>query len=427
MSKTNANLMERRQNAMPRGVGQAHPIFVQKAQNAEVWDVEGRRYIDFAGGIAVVNTGHRHPKVIAAAQAQLESFSHTCFQVLAYEPLIELAERLNQAAPGNFAKKTFFMTTGAEAVENAVKIARAATRRSGIIAFQGGFHGRTMMGMALTGKVEPYKAGFGPFPAEVFHAPYPDSFHGVTVDDSIAGIEALFKYDIEPSRVAAIIVEPVQGEGGYIAAPTEFFQRVRALCDKHGILMIADEVQTGIARTGKLFAMEHHGVAADITTLAKGLGGGFTLSAIVGKAEVMDAPNPGGLGGTYAGNPVAIAAALAVLDVVKEEKLCERSAAIGEQVSARFKAIGKKHKVVANVRGLGAMVGVELCHDGDVHKPAADVTKAVIGEAAKRGLILLSCGSYGNVLRLMMPLTTSDEILKEGLDIIEASFDAVCA
>jgi 4-aminobutyrate aminotransferase len=424
-TKTNAKLMERRQNALPRGVGQAHPIFVTRAENTEVWDVEGRRYIDFAGGIAVVNTGHRHPKVVAAAQKQLEAFTHTCFQVLAYEPLIELAERLNQAAPGNFAKKTFFMTTGAEAVENAVKIARSATGRSGIIAFNGGFHGRTMMGMALTGKVEPYKAGFGPFPAEVFHAPYPDALHGVTVDDAIAGVEALFKYDIEASRVAAIIVEPVQGEGGYIPAPTEFFQRLRALCDKHGILLIADEVQTGIGRTGKLFAMEHHGVAADITTLAKGLGGGFTLSAIVGKAEIMDGPNPGGLGGTYAGNPVAIAAALAVLDVVEEEKLCDRSAAIGERIKARFKALAQKHDVIADVRGLGAMVGVELCHGGDVKKPAADVTKAVIAEAAKRGLVLLSCGSYGNVLRLMLPLTVSDEILAEGLDIIEASFEAV--
>lgn len=424
-TKTNASLMERRQNALPRGVGQAHPIFVTRAENTEVWDVEGRRYIDFAGGIAVVNTGHRHPKVVAAAQKQLEAFTHTCFQVLAYEPLIELAERLNKAAPGNFAKKTFFMTTGAEAVENAVKIARAATGRSGIIAFNGGFHGRTMMGMALTGKVDPYKIGFGPFPAEVFHAPYPDALHGVTVDDAISGVEALFKYDIEAARVAAIIVEPVQGEGGYIPAPTEFFQRLRALCDKHGILLIADEVQTGIGRTGKMFAMEHHGVAADITTLAKGLGGGFTLSAIVGKAEIMDGPNPGGLGGTYAGNPVAIAAALAVLDVVEEEKLCNRSAEIGERIKARFKTLAQKHDVITDVRGLGAMVGVELCHGGDVKKPAADVTKAVVAEAAKRGLVLLSCGSYGNVLRLMLPLTVSDEILAEGLDIIEASFDAV--
>ncbi|MGL6204787.1 MAG: aminotransferase class III-fold pyridoxal phosphate-dependent enzyme, partial [Giesbergeria sp.] len=312
---SNASLYARREAAVPRGVGHSHQIFIDRAENGEIWDVQGRRYIDFAGGIAVLNTGHRHPAVVQAVKDQLDRYTHTCFQVLAYEPYVELAERLNAKAPGNFAKKTLFLTTGAEAVENAVKIARAYTGRSGVIAFTGGYHGRTMMTLGLTGKVAPYKTGFGPFPAEIFHARFPNELHGVSVQDAIDSLEALFKNDVEPSRVAAIIIEPVQGEGGFNVAPTALLQHLRAVCDQHGILLIADEVQTGAGRTGKWFAMEHSGVAPDMITLAKSMAGGFPISAVVGRAEVMDAPNPGGLGGTYAGSPLACAAALAVMDV----------------------------------------------------------------------------------------------------------------
>ncbi|TVT78789.1 MAG: 4-aminobutyrate--2-oxoglutarate transaminase [Denitromonas halophila] len=419
--------MARRSAALPRGVGQAHPFFAERADNAEIWDVEGRRWIDFCAGIAVVNTGHRHPKVMAAAREQLDKFTHTCFQVMAYESYVELCERLNAAAPGNTPKKSFLVNSGAEAVENAVKIARAATGRSGVIAFGGGFHGRTMFGMALTGKVAPYKIKFGPFPGEIFHVPFPDALHGVSEDESIASIERVFKYSIEASRVAAILIEPVQGEGGYLPAPLGFLQRLRTLCDAHGILLIADEVQTGIGRCGKLFATEHYGIEPDIITLAKGLGGGMTVSAVVGKAAVMDAADPGGLGSTYAGNPVAVASALAVLDVVEEEKLCERSMLIGEQMRARFTSMQARFTSMAEVRGLGAMTAVEFCRNGDPHQPAADIATALKDEAARRGLLLLMCGNYGNVLRVMVPLTLSDAVLKEGMDIIEASLEAIGA
>jgi len=422
---TNAALLARRTTALPRGVGQAHPVFVDRAKNAEVWDVEGRRWIDFAAGIAVVNTGHCHPLVMAAARTQLERFTHTCFQVVAYESYVELCERLNRLAPGTTPKKSFLVNTGAEAVENAVKVARAATGRSGVIAFGGGFHGRTMFAMALTGKVEPYKAGFGPFPPEIFHAPFPDALHGVSENDSIKAIEQLFKYSIEPGRVAAIIVEPVQGEGGYIPAPPTFFGRLRTLCDKHGILLIADEVQTGFARCGKLFACEHFDVEPDIITLAKGLGGGMPVAAIVGKAELMDAPAPGGLGSTYAGNPVAVASALAVLDVIEEEGLCARSMMLGERMRTRFETMRRRHSFIAEVRGLGAMTAVEFCHDGEGDRPAADIANALKTEAAKRGLLLLTCGNYGNVLRVMVPLTIPETLLDEGLEIIEASLATI--
>ncbi|WP_214363976.1 4-aminobutyrate--2-oxoglutarate transaminase [Denitromonas iodatirespirans] len=426
-SKTNAALMARRTAALPRGVGQAHPYFAERAENAEIWDVEGRRWIDFCAGIAVVNTGHCHAKVMAAARAQLDKFTHTCFQVVAYEGYVALCERLNAAAPGTTPKKSFLVNSGAEAVENAVKIARAATGRSGVIAFGGSFHGRTMFGMALTGKVAPYKIKFGPFPAEIFHVPFPDSLHGISEDESITAIERLFKYSIEPTRVAAILIEPVQGEGGYVPAPLGFLRRLRTLCDTHGILLIADEVQTGIARCGKLFATEHYGVEPDIITLAKGLGGGTTVSAVVGKAAVMDAAEPGGLGSTYAGNPVAVASALAVLEVIDEEKLCDRALVLGEQMRNRFNAMKSRFSSMAEVRGLGAMTAVEFCRDGDPHQPAADIANALKDEAAKRGLLLLMCGTYGNVLRVMVPLTLSDALLEEGLDIIEASLEAIGA
>ena len=330
-------------------------------------------------------------------------------------------------APGNFAKKSFFLTTGAEAVENAVKVARAYTKRSGVIAFGGGFHGRTMMGMALTGKVAPYKAGFGPFPAEVFHGKFPNPLHGVSVDDAMASLDALFKYDIEPARVAAIMLEPVQGEGGFYVAPPEFAQRLRALCDQHGIVLIADEVQTGAGRTGTWLACEQWGVVPDVITMAKSLAGGMPLSAVTGKAEIMDAAPVGGLGGTYAGNPLACAAALAVIDTFEKEHLLARSRAVGERLTSRLKALQAQNPCIAEVRGLGAMVAIELCKNGDPHQPDADLTKRMVAEAQQRGLILLSCGVYANVIRVLVPLVASDALLDEGLDIMAQSLSAALA
>lgn len=424
---SNAALFARREAAIARGVGHSHQIFIDRGENAEIWDVQGRRYIDFAGGIAVLNTGHRHPHVMKAVQEQSERFTHTCFQVLAYENYVQLAERLNAKAPGDFPKKTLFLTTGAEAVENAVKIARAHTGRAGVIAFTGGYHGRTNMTMGLTGKVVPYKAGFGPFPADVFHARFPNELHGISVQDSIDSLESIFKNDIEPTRIAAIIIEPVQGEGGFNVAPAALLQHLRALCDQHGIVLIADEVQTGAGRTGKWFAVEHSGVAPDLITLAKSMAGGFPISAVVGRADIMDAPNPGGLGGTYAGSPLACAAALAVLDVFEQENLLQRAEDVGQRLVQGLQALAQRHDCVAQVRGLGAMVAMELCKNGQPQQPDADLTKALCAEAARRGLILLSCGTYGNVVRVLVPLTASDAILEEGLGIIAASLEAVLA
>jgi 4-aminobutyrate aminotransferase/(S)-3-amino-2-methylpropionate transaminase len=423
----NAALMARRRAAIPRGVGQSHEVFIARGENAEIWDVEGKRYIDFAGGIAVLNTGHCNPTVIAAVKAQLDLYTHTCFQVLAYEPYVELAERINALAPGDFAKKTMFLSTGAEAVENAIKIARAYTKRAAVIAFTSGYHGRTLLTLGLTGKVAPYKTGFGPFPAEIFHAQFPDALHGVSIDESIASIESIFKNDVEASRVAAIIVEPVQGEGGFNVAPPEFLQRLRALCDQHGILLIADEIQTGAGRTGTWFAIEQSGVEPDLITLAKSMGGGFPLSAVVGRADVMDAPAPGGLGGTYAGSPMSCAAALAVLEVFKQENLLERSCQLGLRLSASLKQMAASHRCIADVRGLGAMVAIELCKGGDIHQPDADMAKRLAAEATRRGLILLTCGTYGNVVRILVPLTVSDAIVDEGLAIMAASLAAIQA
>ncbi len=420
-------LIARRNAAVARGVSLVHPVFIERAENAVLWDVDGKRYVDFAGGIAVLNTGHRHPKVLAAVRAQLEKVTHTCFQITGYEPYVELAERLNRLVPGPGPKKTLLMSTGAEAVENAIKIARAYTRRSGVISFSGGFHGRTLMTLALTGKVQPYKAGFGPMPAEVFHAPFPNALHGVSVDDSIDAIHALFKYDIEPARVAAIIVEPVQGEGGFYIAPKEFMSRLRALCDEHGIVMIADEIQSGAGRTGRMFAMEHYGVAGDLTTIAKSIGGGFPVSAVTGRAEIMDACGPGGLGGTYAGNPVACAAAIAVLDVFEEEKILARAERLGERMGARLREFASRHAEIAEVRALGAMIALELCQDGDPHRPHADLAKALTVRARELGLILLSCGVYGNVIRILVPITAEDAIVDEGLGILERALGELCS
>jgi 4-aminobutyrate aminotransferase len=420
---TNAALLARREAAVPRGVGHAHHIFAERAENAEVFDVEGRRYIDFAGGIAVLNTGHRHPAVIEAVKAQLDRYTHTCFQVLAYEPYVELAERLNALAPGDFAKKTILLTTGAEAVENAIKIARAATGRPGVIAFGGGYHGRTLLTLGLTGKVAPYKLGFGPFPADIFHAIYPNAKRGISVDDAIESVEAIFRNDIEARRVAAIILEPVQGEGGFNVAPAELFQRLRALCDQHGILLIADEIQTGAGRTGTWFAVSQSGVAPDLITLAKSMAGGFPLSAVIGRAEVMDVTAPGGLGGTYAGSPVGCAAALAVLDVFERENLLQRSRDVGQRLREGLQAMARRHRCVGDVRGLGAMMALELCRDGDLDQPDADLAKRIAAKAAERGLVLLTCGTAGNVIRILVPLTASDALIDEGLRILAGCLD----
>ena len=422
MSKTNESLMQRRQAAVPRGVGQIHPIFAESAQNATVTDVEGREFIDFAGGIAVLNTGHVHPKVIAAVQAQLHKLTHTCFQVLAYEPYVEVCEKINAKVPGDFDKKTLLVTTGSEAVENAIKIARAATGRAGVIAFTGAYHGRTMMTLGLTGKVVPYSAGMGLMPGGVFRALYPCELHGVSVDDSIASIERIFKNDAEPRDIAAIILEPVQGEGGFYVAPKAFMQRLRSLCDQHGILLIADEVQTGAGRTGTFFAMEQMGVAPDLTTFAKSIAGGFPLAGVCGKAEYMDAIAPGGLGGTYAGSPIACAAALAVMEVFEEENLLDRSKAVGEHLVAGLRTIQAKYPVIGDVRALGAMIAIELFEGGDTHQPNASAVAQVVAKARDKGLILLSCGTYGNVLRILVPLTAPDELLDQGLAIIDECF-----
>jgi 4-aminobutyrate aminotransferase len=419
----NTELQSRKEQATPRGVGVLAKVFAARALNAELWDVEGRRYIDFAGGIGVLNTGHCHPRVIAAAQAQLGKFTHTCWQVMPYPGYVELAEKLNRLTPGTFAKKTAFFSTGAEAVENAIKIARAATGRSGVIAFTGAFHGRTMMAMTLTGKVAPYKAGFGPFPPEVYHAPFPIELHGTSVDDSIDGIERLFKADIDPARVAAVILEPVQGEGGFYVAPPALLQRLRDLCDKHGILLIADEIQSGFARTGRWFAMEHAGVVPDIVISAKSLAGGFPLSAVTGRSNVMDAATPGGLGGTYAGNPVAIAAALAVIDVIESERLIERANRLGDRIRRALEQARAEHPQIAEIRGLGAMIGVEFA-DPRTGTPDADFAKRVQTHAFDAGLLLLTCGIHFNVIRFLMPLTIEDAVFDEALDILGASIRA---
>lgn len=414
----NQNLHNRRLAATPRGVGVMANFFIERALNAEVWDVEGKRYIDFAGGIAVLNTGHRHPKMVAAIEAQLQRFTHTCYQVLPYESYVTLAERINALTPGGHAKKTCFFSSGAEAVENAIKIARAYTGRPGIIAFSGAFHGRTMMGCALTGKVAPYKIGFGPFPAEIYHAPFPVDLHGVSVEDSIRAIHTLFKSDIDPKRVAAIILEPVQGEGGFYVTPPALMQALRNECDEHGILLIYDEVQTGFGRTGKLFAAEHFDVMPDIITMAKSMAGGTTLSAVCGKAEVMDGPAPGGLGGTYAGNPLAIAAAHAVIDIIEQEQLVARANVLGDRLVARLKKAQKNNPTIKEVRGLGSMIAVEF-YDPSTDQPSMEITKQVQQAALAEGLILLTCGVYTNALRFLYPLTIQDAVFDEALDILD--------
>ena len=416
----NSELHQRRVAATPRGVGVMCGFYAEKAENATLWDVEGNEMIDFAAGIAVLNTGHRHPKVMAAVEKQLQAFTHTAYQIVPYESYVSLAERINALVPIDGPAKTAFFSTGAEAVENAVKIARAYTKRPGIIAFGGGFHGRTFMTMALTGKVAPYKIGFGPFPGSVYHAHYPNELHGVSTEQALQSLTHLFKADIAPDQVAAILLEPVQGEGGFNIAPPEFMQALRALCDSHGILLIIDEVQSGFARTGKLFASEHYTIKPDLITMAKSLAGGLPLSAVAGRAEVMDAPAPGGLGGTYAGNPLAVAAAHAVLDVIEEEKLCERANQLGKDLVEVLTHAKAHCPHIADIRAQGSMVAVEF-QDPQTGAPSPEFTKQVQDKALQAGLLLLSCGVYGNVIRFLYPLTIPDEQFRKALDIIQRS------
>ncbi len=415
---TPQELKLRQSAATPRGVGVLTNLYAERAENAELWDNQGRRYLDFAGGIAVLNTGHRHPKVVQALEDQLQRFTHTCYQVVPYESYISLAEKLNQLTPGQHPKKTALFSTGAEAIENAIKIARAHTRRSGVIAFGGAFHGRSLFAVSLTGKVHPYKTGFGPFPPEIYHLPFP--CHCANLEDTQKALQNLFKFDIEPGRVAAIIFEPVQGEGGFNVIQAEAVKWLRQVCDEHGIVLIADEVQSGFGRTGKLFAMAHFeadGVLPDILVTAKSLAAGLPLSAVVGKADIMDAPAPGGLGGTYAGNPMAVAAAHAVIDIMREEQLPERGALLGQQLQDHLNALRACVPQIADVRGLGAMVAVEFNH-AESGEPDPEFTKRVQNLALENGLILLSCGLYANVLRFLFPLTIPQAHFDEGLAIL---------
>ena len=420
----NEQLMARKAAATARGVGVMGTFFADRADNAELWDVEGQRFIDFAGGIAVMNSGHGHPKVVAAIEAQLKKFTHTCYQVVPYESYIALAEKLNALTPGSHAKKTALFSTGAEAIENAIKIARSYTKRSGVIAFSGAFHGRSLFAVSLTGKVAPYKLGFGPFPPEIYHAPYPDAH--TPLAEVKKAVNHIFKADIEPSRVAAIVFEPVQGEGGFNVIQAEAVQWLRQLCDEHGIVLIADEIQTGFGRTGTMFAMEHFGVVPDLMTIAKSLAGGVPLSAVTGKAEIMDAPAPGGLGGTYAGNPLAIAAAHAIIDVMRDEKLPERGAKLGDQLKGMLDGMRKEVPQIADVRGLGAMVAAQFNKPGS-GEPDADFTKKVQAEALKRKLILLTCGVDANVVRFLFPLTIQQNVFDEAMGILRDSLKAAAA
>ncbi|EBA7134459.1 4-aminobutyrate transaminase [Salmonella enterica] len=415
---SNKEFHQRRLSATPRGVGVMCDFFVRNAQNATLTDVEGNDYIDFAAGIAVLNTGHRHPELVAAVEQQLQQFTHTAWQIVPYENYVTLAEKLNKLAPVKGPAKTAFFSTGAEAVENAVKIARAHTGRPGIIAFSGGFHGRTCMTMALTGKVVPYKQGFGPLPGPVYHVPYPSDLHGITVQDSIIAIERLFKSDIEAKQIAVIIFEPVQGEGGFNVAPKELVAAVRRICDEHGIVMIADEVQSGFARTGKLFAMEHYADKPDLMTMAKSLAGGMPLSGVVGNAQIMDAPAPGGLGGTYAGNPLAIAAAHAVLNIIDKEALCERAQDLGRRLTATLEEAKSWCPALAEVRGVGSMIAAEF-FSPESGEPSADIAQKIQKKALEQGLLLLTCGQYGNVIRFLYPLTIPEAQFSSALMILQ--------
>jgi 4-aminobutyrate aminotransferase/(S)-3-amino-2-methylpropionate transaminase len=436
MSKLTEQLTERRSRAVPRGVANLNPLFIAKAEGALLTDVDGREYIDFAGGIGVNNVGHRHPKVLAAIREQLEAYVHPCFHVMMYEPYIQLAERINQIVPCRGEKKTMFANSGAESVENAVKIARYYTRRAGVVCFDNAFHGRTLLTMALTSKVRPYKLHLGALAPGIFRAHFPYCYRcpwGLTYPECNVSCgeayfeEDFFKHQVDPEEVAAIILEPIQGEGGFITPPPEYLGQIRRVCDRHGILLIVDEVQTGFGRTGKLFASQHFGVEADIITSAKSLAGGLPLGAVTGTAKIMDSVHPGGLGGTYGGNPLACRAALAVLDVLKEEKLVERAEELGRRVRAELMDLYGKYQIIGEVRGLGAMLAIELVKDRASKKPGADEAKKLTAFCRERGLIILDCGTLGNNIRTLMPLTITPEQLAKGLGILEEGLKHVSA
>ncbi|HEV2086456.1 MAG TPA: 4-aminobutyrate--2-oxoglutarate transaminase [Gemmatimonadales bacterium] len=430
-------LLARRAQAVPRGVPAVTPIAVVHAEGAVITDADGNRLIDFGGGIGVVNTGHRHPSVVEAVRNQLDHFAHVCFPVSTYEPYVALAERLNRLTPGDHPKRTILLNSGAEAVENAVKVARHFTGRQAVVCFEHGFHGRTNLAMALTSKVMPYKKGFGPFAPEVYRIPFPYCYRCGAAGQRGSGagqqccmasresLERMFASIVDPDSVAAIIMELELGEGGFVPAPKEYVTTLAAFARDHGILFIADEIQTGFGRTGKLFACEHYGLVPDLITTAKSLGGGLPLAAVTGRADIMEAPQVGGLGGTYGGNPLACAAALAVLDAMEAEHLPARAARMGEQIRARFCQWAARHACIGDVRGLGAMVGMELVVDRSTKEPDKALTGRLIAAALERGVILLSAGTYGNTVRILAPLTTPDAIVEEGLDAVEQALEAI--
>ena len=415
----NERLIAERTENVPRGVLTAHPLVLARAKGAEVFDVDGKRYLDFVGGIGVLNLGHNHPRVVAAVKAQLEAITHAAFQVAAYEPYIALASRLNRLVGEGEPMKTLLVTTGAEAVENAVKIARAHTGRPAVVAFRGGFHGRTLLGVSLTGMSRPYRQNFGPFAAEIYHTPYPDAYRGVSVEAALASLAELFATEVAPDRVAAIIIEPVQGDGGFLPAPPEFLRALRELTTQHGIVLIVDEIQTGFGRTGELFAFRHAGIRPDLVTLAKSLAGGFPLAGVVGKAAIMDAPTPGGLGGTYGGNAVACAAALAVLEAFEEDRLVERAQRLGARLKAGLDALAQRYERIGTVRGLGFMLGLEFVSDRAGKVPDADLAQRVIDAAREGGLLVIKCGVHRNVVRFLAPIVTEESELDEALTILD--------
>lgn len=421
MTQSNQAHIAARTQHVPHGIVTAHPIFAYKAEGAFLWDVEGRRYIDFVGGIGVQNIGHNHPKVVEAVRRQLGRVTHAAFQVVGYEVYVELAARLNELVGGAEHYKTLFATTGAEAVENAVKIARAYRNAPGIIAFRGGFHGRTLLGSTLTGMSTPYKQNFGPLAGDVYHTPYPDEFRGFSGADAIRALEDLFATQIAPDRVAAIILEPVQGDGGFLPAGNEFLRALRALTQKHGIVLILDEIQAGFGRTGKMFGFQHAGIQPDLVTVAKSLAGGLPLSGVVGRAKIMDAPAPGGLGGTYAGNPLACAAALAVLDLFEEEQLLASAHALAETLRAGLDQLAREFPAIGTVRGVGAMLALEFVKDGDPFQPDAVFAQGVIDRCREGGLLVIKCGVHRNNVRLLAPLNTSAETAQEALEILRAA------
>jgi len=421
----------RRAKAVPKGVPATTPIAIVQADNAVVTDADGNRLIDFGGGIGVVNAGHRHPKVVQAVKDQLDHFTHVCFPVSMYEPYIELAEKMNALTPGTHEKRTFFVNSGAEAVENAIKAARRATGRQAVICFEHGFHGRTYLGLSLTSKVNPYKLGFGPFMPEIYRIPFPYCYrcdagpkNGTCCMADRSHLEHLLASHVDPKGVAAVIMELEIGEGGFIPVPAAYLSMLAQFCKDHGIVFIADEIQTGFGRTGKMFASEHYGLVPDIITTAKSLAGGLPLAAVTGRAEILDASQPGGLGGTYGGNPLACAAALAIIDAMQEEKLVEKGARVGDAIRARFEQWRAKYPEVGDVRGLGAMIAIELVKDRATKEPAKELTGKLQAEALKRGVILLSAGTLGNVIRVLVPLTVEDAVLEEGLDVMEEAFKA---